>query len=469
MNVAMKQRLMLAVLALQCGVASALVPEDFASGMTVEGNTDRPVWQLELPDAVYGGVLRQGLGDLRVFNAERIAVPHALCSHSEVEEASPPQGREVELPVFPLQAIRDARSASINLNLTAPQGSDVHVDIESAEPTPESSAENASELSGYVIDATALDTSIVALKLRWATGDGASEVPVRVETSDNLDQWRVVVPKTNLVRLTSSSATLERSRIALPAASYKYLRLVRADDGPAPTVEAVIAETILPTKVKALPLRWFDAVARSESPEAMFDYDAERRAPVQAARIALPVRNQLVTLKLQSRATDQSAWVTRWQGEQSNFNQGEAQQTSADIHFPAASDPYWRVVIVEGREAFGDTAPALTLGYVPQVLRFVAQGQGPFVIAYGSANAESAPQRNCNWWEKITGQDANTMLAPAFASAEFSLSGAGATIPKPAPTPFRRYLLWGMLGLAVALVVAMALSLLRRIRVTSEE
>ncbi|MDP9141286.1 MAG: DUF3999 domain-containing protein [Pseudomonadota bacterium] len=469
MNVFMKQRLMLAVLALQCGAASALAPEDFASGMTIEGDTSRPVWQLELPDAVYGGVLRQGLGDLRVFNAEQIAVPHALCNHTEVEEVSPPQGREVELPVFPLQAIREAKSSTIGLNLTAPEGSDIHVDIESAEPSAESGEENASELSGYVIDATALDTAIVSLKLRWATSDGASEVPVRVETSDNLDQWRIVVPQTNLVRLTSSSATLERSRIALPAAHYRYLRLVRADDGPAPAVEAVIAETILPTKAKAVPLRWFDAQARSDSPEAMFDYDAARRAPVQAARIALPVRNQLVTLKLQSRATDQSAWVTRWQGEQSNFNQGEPQPTSADIHFPATSDPSWRVIIVEGREAFGDAAPALTLAYVPQVLRFVAQGQGPFTIAYGSANAESAPQRDCNWWQKITGGNANTMLAPAFASAEFSLSGVEAKTPKPAPTPFRRYLLWGVLGLAAALVVAMALSLLRRVRTNSEK
>ncbi len=466
MNGFIKQGLMLAVFALQCGAAGALSPEDFASGISVDGDTGRPVWQLELPDSVYGGVLRQGLGDLRVFNAQRIAVPHALCNYAEVEEASPPQRREEDLRVFPLQAIRDAGSASIDLNLTAPQGSDINVDIESTEPATASGAGNASELSGYVIDATALDASvsIVALKLRWATSDGASEVPVRVETSGNLDEWRIVVPQTSLVRLTSSSATLERSRIALPIAHYKYLRLVRADDGPAPAVEAVIAETELPATARVAPLRWFDVQVRSASPDAMFEYDAARRAPVQAARVALPVRNQLVTLKVQSRATDQSAWVNRWQGQQSNFNQGQARQTSADIHFPATSDPTWRVLIVEGREAFGSTAPALTLAYAPQVLRFVAQGEGPFTLAYGSANVESAPQRDCNWWEKVTGGNADTMISPASTSAAFLLSGAEATTPRSPPTPVRRYLLWAVLGMASALVVAMAVSLLRRVR-----
>lgn len=456
----MKARVILAGLALHCGAAGALAPEDFARGMSVEGDPQSPVWQLELPDAVYAAVLRPGLGDLRVFNTDRIAVPHAICSQAETEEASLPQGREVELPVFPLQSIREQAVSSVDVNLTAPQGSDVHIDIESAEPV----AEETLALSGYVIDASALDASIVALRLRWISGDGASEVPVRIEASQNLDQWSVVIPQANLLRLTSASATLERFRITLPPARYKYLRLVRVNEGPAPAVEAVIAETVEPTKVKALPLRWFDAQARTDAPEAMFDYEAGRLAPVQAARVALPVRNQLVTLSLQSRANDQAVWQTRWQGQQSNIEQAEDRRSTADIFFPASSDPQWRLHISEGREAFGDDAPTLSLGYAPEVLRFIAQGEGPFTLAYGSANAESAPRRACDWWRQTSGGDAGVTLGFSSVGEEFVLGGMQATQPLPVPTPLKRYLLWGVLLVAAALLVVMALSLLRKVR-----
>ncbi len=457
----MKARLILAGLALHCGVAVALAPEDFASGMTVEGDPQSPVWQLELPDAVYASVLRQGLGDLRVFNADRIAVPHAICNAAEVAEASLPQGREVELPVFPLQSIREQGASSVAVNLTAPQGSDVHVDIETAEPA----AEETLALSGYVIDASAVEAPVVALRLRWISSDGASEVPVRVEASENLDQWSVIVSQTNLLRLTSASATLERFRITLPLARYKYLRLVRVNEGPSPAVEAVIAETVEPTKIEALPLRWFDTEARSDVPETMFDYDTKRLAPVQAARIALPVRNQLITLRLQSRANDQAAWQTRWQGQQSNIEQDEDRRSTADILFPATSDPQWRLHITEGREAFGNDAPALSLGYAPEILRFIAQGQGPFTLAYGSAGAESASRRACDWWKQSSGGDARKMLGYSSVSAEFALGGVEATQPLPVPTPLKRYLLWGVLVAAAALLVLMTLSLLRKTRI----
>ncbi|HEY1075354.1 MAG TPA: DUF3999 domain-containing protein [Fontimonas sp.] len=456
----MNARLILAGCALQAGVVAAAVPEDFASGMAIDGDAQRPVWQLELPDAVYASVLRPELGDIRVFNADRIAVPHAVCSRAEIEAPLPPQGREVELPVFPLQRIRDQAASSVDVSVRTPQGDEVQVDINSAQP----GGDDRLALGGYVIDASALELAVVALRLRWLSSDGASEVPVRVESSEDLERWSVIVPQATLLRLTSSSATLERVRIAVPTASYRYLRLVRVDAGPSPAVEAVIAETVEPTKVRAIPLRWFDAQPRSDAAAPMFEYAAGRRAPVQAARIALPIRNQIVSLRLQSRTDERAAWQTRWQGQQSNIEAGSDARSTAAIGFPPTSDPQWRLQITEGAEAFGSEAPVLGLGYVPEVLRFIAQGQGPFTLAYASATAEVGSRRPCDWWRQTTGGDVGDMLGDAQLGAEFPLGGEAATRPVKPPTLVQRYLLWALLASGAGLLIAMALSLLRRIR-----
>ena len=88
------------------GVASRA---DFAQGHRIELAPDKPVQEFTVPDPVYRDVQRDDLGDIRVFNAAGIAVPHALCSGAP---AIPPSFSVQELRVFPLNnpppAYRDA-------------------------------------------------------------------------------------------------------------------------------------------------------------------------------------------------------------------------------------------------------------------------------------------------------------------------------------------------------------------------
>ena len=78
---------------------AALSPTDFAFGFRVESSGQGPIWELTLPEAVYHGITRADLGDLRVFNAADAVVPHALRLLQAPKAAAPPP---VELPIFPL-------------------------------------------------------------------------------------------------------------------------------------------------------------------------------------------------------------------------------------------------------------------------------------------------------------------------------------------------------------------------------
>jgi hypothetical protein len=459
-------------LGLQLGAAVAAGPQDYVAGIAIEGDPNRPVWQLEVPDAAYAGTTRARLEDVGVFNAQQIAVPHAICSAAETAVAAPPTAHPVNLPVFPVQGGRPMPAASdTTVSVQARRDVGVRVEVSPSTGIPPALTPGppppppSPPVRGYVIDARAVGESLTELRLGWQTADGASEIGVRVEASDTLEQWRVVVPHAVLVRLEAQDASIERTVIALPVAHYAYLRLVRADDGPAPVIDAVIATALRYPPASAVSDRWFDARNQPAPPAAPFDYDAGRRAPVHVARIELAGRNQMATLALLSRPDPTAPWQMRWQGERFRFEQDGEVRTSGDIAMAATTDPLWRVQVLDGREGFGSQAPVLRLGYAPDVLRFVTQGEGPFVLAYGSVRAPPATRRPCEWWRQaVPSRDAATMLGAARAGAVQNLGGDAALQAAPVPVPVRRYVFWAVLVAAALLLVAMSVSLLRRVR-----
>ena len=64
------KRLALLLLSLLVHAAAAQAPRDFAYGIALSTEGDSAFYQVELPPAVYAGVVRGDLGDLRVFNAD---------------------------------------------------------------------------------------------------------------------------------------------------------------------------------------------------------------------------------------------------------------------------------------------------------------------------------------------------------------------------------------------------------------
>ncbi len=458
-----------ALLGMQLGNAGAVGLQDFVAGIEIQGDPNRPVWQLEIPDAAYAGTTRARLEDLGVFNAQQMAVPHAICSPEETTVAEPPRAHEVQLPVFPVQGGRPASDASesgTEVSVNAGRDVSVKVDVSPSSGALSHDAPPPPPVRGYVIDARGVGEPLTQLRLVWRTADGASEIGVRIEASETLEQWRVVVPQAVLVRLQAQDASIERATTALPVARYQYLRLVRADDGPAPVIDAAIANALTYPPASTVNDRWFEAKSQPVQPDASpFDYDAERRAPVRRARIDLTGRNQIATVTLLSRPDPTAPWVTRWQGERFRFEQDGEVRTSGDIVFLATADPLWRVQVRDGREAFGDAAPVLHLGYVPDLLRFVTQGEPPFVLAYGSVRAPAATRRACEWWRQaVSSRDASTMLGAARPGAARTLAGDEALRAAPVPVPVRRYVFWAVLTVASLLLVAMAISLLRRVR-----
>jgi hypothetical protein len=462
-------RLLTGLLALSVAVAAAAAaaptPRDFAYGLDVEPEYGPPVQQLTVPERVYQGVTRPDLGDLRVFNGGGIVVPHALCHGPVVTAATV---TEQPLLVFPLRRPPPlGAQGGGRVSVQTPGGTSVQV-IERAPsgaltPTVEGPAD------GFVVDAGDGPNALRRLRLAWSTPDGASEAQVRVEASEDLNRWRTIVAGTTLLHVAADGRALDRNTIDLPEAKYRYLRLVRSE-GPAVEISGVSADVVHPA-VAAAP-QWFAASPAADTEASAFHYDAGRLAPVHAARVELAMTNMALGVALDSRPRADAPWQQRWSGDVSSVRRDPAEiafgvADNGTSTFAPVADTQWRVRVLRGAESLGGSRPTLRLGYHPARLRFLAQGEGPFVVAYGSGRVPAAQTVSCDGLLPQASAEARETLigaASAAPAAAGAFGGPDVLAPPPKPTPVRQIVLWAVLLLGAAGLVAMALSLLRRLR-----
>jgi hypothetical protein len=446
-------------LLLAAGQAAAKAPslQDFAWRQPIIIDGDRPIQELALPDTVYASALNDNLGDLRVFNNSGGVVPHAICPAATPVAAEP---RLETLKPFALQS-----------GVTAVTGESGRIELRTADGTQLTVTEHgnavsdASEVIGYVIDLRALEQPVRAVRLNWQSSNQASEATVSLKTSEDLSQWMTLMPNATLLKAQSGEQTLQRSRIPLPEREYGFLRFDAGGSGPLPRIESVVVE--MATEPDPVPVSWIEATTQApdKAEKAVaFWFDSARVAPVHSADLRLPAANMALHVQLQSRDAPEHGWRTRWSGEvfalsSDNYNRGQTV-----IGFEPTTDRFWRVEILRGSETLSGLSPSLLLGYRPARLRFLAQGDGPYQLAYGSARVERLTPACDSLLSSLPAQERESMTGQAQPDPDQRQGNANALKPLPKPTPVRQMVLWGVLIAGALLVAAMALSLLKKLR-----
>ncbi|WP_043764933.1 DUF3999 family protein [Algiphilus aromaticivorans] len=422
-------------------VLAAPVTQDFARGLPLEADEPAAAYGLPLPDAVYRGVTRRDLGDLRVFDANGRVVQHALCP----PEAPEKQSERHAAAIWGLPAGSAPRRR---------QGT--RMEIETADGTRLALNEGAAEVTApggafeYLLDVRELEVPITALALDWAwrTPEGRAELAVRVAASDDLDNWRTLLPQGTLLRAEGEGGKLERSQLSLPERRYAFLRLTPLDGRARDWLRGATLVSVAPESVPDL--RWFDAEAMPVETPDMREYRSDRRAPVQ--RLRLDAGDLRLGVRVSSRDALDARW---WRRATTPAPATGDDDTAAGITVvPPVAERFWRVEVMQGAEALGSRALGLRMGYAPERLRFFAQGEGPWLLAYGSAQAMPAEPLACARFEQVS--------TAVGIGVERSLGGDSRLSPETG-WPLRRIVLWVMLGAGALLVVAMALSLLRRL------
>jgi hypothetical protein len=412
------------------------VPQDFAFGLTVTTTQVAAAYRFPLPLAVYQTSFRDDLGDLRMFNARGAVVPFSLSRlTAQAHSHKPP----VALPLFPLRAGSHLVIDGIHVTIDSPRSA---INLQTR-----NGGAVAMTVDQYILDARTLDAPISALVLGWSDAAADYSGRVRIEASDDLGSWRAVVAAAPIANLHANGQTLTENRIVLATTVAKYYRLTWLGSAPAFELTSAQAE---PTDSIEEPVRSALEVLGKPDPANPTDYlfDLDARTPVSRMNLLLPEANTIVDVELSSRRSSKDPWHYVIRAPFYRLKTPDAESQNAPLEIPVDADRYWRARISRNPIP-PQTSLRLRVEWIPNELTFLAQGQGPFLLAYGNAIAVGAET-------DFSHIPSSTQIAPVTVGSPQLLGGLDRLRAKPAAFPWMRAVLWSVLALAVMILAWMA-------------
>ena len=446
------------------GLAAAERPADFAYGLPLTTDEHAAFHEVVVPPEVYAGVTRADLGDLRVFNGAGEAVPFAWRRvEGAVQVAAP-----ITLPLFPLIAGDGSSVDDFALRVrqtTAGTTIDIAPNNETQRGTPRI-------VVGYLLDVSAVKRGLRAIAFDWPVPPNGFAGRARVEASDDLASWRVLVNDAPLVSLDANGQQLRQQRIELPGQRAKYLRLSwLTAPATAPRLTAARGEPL--ALAAAAPRAWLtrEATTGPQAGEYLFDFGGA--FPADRARVELPQLNTVVQVELLTRDDGEQPWRPVVRGVQYRLRQDDGEIASPALSLPVSASRYWLLKVDARGGGLGGSAPQLTVGWIPPRLVFATRGAGPFMLAYG--NRDAAPTAYAmdtlipaddsdptgSTLATRTAVPSAVRIAPAVTGERVMLGGEGRRVQV---ADWKRFSLWGVLFAGVLVLGAMAWRLVRELR-----
>ena len=432
----------------------AAAPEqDYAREWPLQlSREDAGAYRVVLDQAVYLGAHDRALRDVEVFNAQGQPVAAAVLSPAQPLAQAP---RTLELPWFPLPA-QEGSGGGSDIHLIAERDADGSIRRVEAGIGTRASAGGPGR---WLVDASGVREPVRALLLEWEDPAQPLQAGYRVEGSDDLRSWRTLNGSTTLLDLERGGERLRQGRIALDGQA-RYLRLLPLRAGPGPVLTAVSAELAPPPAQVQWEWLELQGERRSVGGREGFEFRLPGRFPVERADVHLP-GNSAVQWTLHSREEDDASWTWRagpWVAYQVGGDAAGARSEPRALAAPVR-DRQWRLV---PNTPVGDDVPVLRLGYRPEVVVFLAQGEPPYALAAGSARAQRAEAPIRPLLEAVRAQRGpDWEPAPAYLADEARELAGDRALEPAVEHDWKSWLLWALLVGGAALVALLGMSLLR--------
>ena len=450
----------LVIMVFAAPMTQATTKDDFAYGYSVEVDGDGAIYSLYLNENIYQGLTREDRGDLRIFNGHGQVVPHDI---RRAEKRTKLSLLAVELPIFPLYKNAHGESvagAGHNVRITTNERGAI-IDLNYGKVVPTERV-----LAAYIIDASSLENKPEKMEIIWDAIHKDFVMSVRLEGSNDLTHWRNLVARDTLSHLQHGKHTLLQKSIDLPHSLPKYLRLSWVGNQPL-KIDSIRFH--FPDTYQAQPRQWSRFTpGKVDAKHQTYYFNTKTVLPVDRINFKLPERNTLVNVLVESAYSEKGPWYSRHHGLLYDFQYGDSTLKNPDIHQSVRSHRHWRVTILNGESKFVGE-PELTLGWIPEELLFVATGESPFTLAYGSARVGPVIAPLAQLLSESTIKQQGHLVKPARLGATIDFGDNSRLQPPKAPVDWKRYLLWAVLVLGVIALAFMALRLYKEMEQQESE
>lgn len=446
--------------------AQSIRPDAFAYHAKIDVTGAGPFHQFALPMSVYQRVQRSNLGDLRVFNGQGEVVPHALLRSESTTES---QRREISVPMFPISAAKESRDDAVDMSVEVRKNADgTLVSIRQSPASGNATGKTAGAVRGVLLDTSQIKSGLRSLHLSV----GPTTTPFHffsIETSDDLQRWRMLKHDAQFVRLEHDGQRIEKDTVEWDSDAGKYLRVLWADPQQAPAITAV-AVGVVQTAINRAPMIWSEPIAPSQQQKNTYDYTLPGRMPLEHLRIGLPQTNTLAPLLIQhyvdvgTRRGEQGYWDNLAQTVAYRLTSPQGEVRSADVVLNGQPENHLRLAIDTLSGGIGAAPPTLQIGFVPHILVFLARGEGPFTLAWGASGIDNAvltPAMLVPGYKD--GQQLTASPATLQPLAGNQASAVNAAAPE-AAGPASKGVLWAVLIAGVLVLGGMAWMLVRQMK-----
>ena len=437
---------------------SAAAPglQDYAWGFPIAAGEDASFYSVELPLEVNQSVTDPELRDAGVYNSDGSPVPRMFEQAGKdrdlVERSNP-------LPTLPLYETVDSRPDENRLFIER-EGDSTRFKFDLEDLLAPAEDER---LLAYIVDTRQTDDNAVALDLVWAGMQPGFMGRVMVDGGNNLQEWSPVGSAV-VAYLREDSASIEQRRVRLRRGDCDFLR-IRWEGLPEnwrlSQVMGVYADGAADALRKFVTLESTSV----DADDGGLIFSSGGAPTVDRVRVVLPVPNTVISARIFYWSERNDRWLEAGHGSYHHIIRNNHAVVSDPLTINRTRASRFKVVITRGP---ADVNMQLEVGWWPDKLVFLAQGQSPFTLATGSANDKLSqfPQ------DRIYGD--RSLAALAESNGSVTAASLGSRYPLGGPDRlvatrqinWRTLALWFALVMGVVFVGLMASKTIRELRST---
>lgn len=457
MNIKLKLASLAGLLLCQAAQAQNEIPapDEYAYRFPLHVEQGADFIAADIPLEVYRSVVDPSLRDVGVYNAAGQAVPRKLEAPREptdrVERATP-------LGMVPLYGPREGELADSGRRLQLlMQLDEPGATLQFQSDRPESSDPEL-QLHAVIVDMRGHESVVSDLQFTSSGAPNGFIGTVTVEQGNDLADWKHLARGT-LAQLEYENTLIEQNRIAINTETADFLRISWRGMPRAWRPQSVTA--IATERAAETDRTWLSLQPTGRDDDGRtFTFDIGGYPPIDRIELELPGNNAVVRAALEVRHGAQTGWSLAHQGLFYRITQDGNEIQSRPAAVSPARAAQWRVRLLSG-QIDGDLR--LRVGWKPDRLVFLTQGEGPYTLATGRSRdrLENFPQ------QRLLGDSALfSMLERSGAAGRASvggrMTGAGSEAMKsPRAWTWRTVLVWIGLLAAVGFVGYLVLSLMR--------